>query len=96
MFLKLCLISGLCSYCIVLIKESLVPAFNKWTNKVVEKYDYPNNQVATPNNGISLSYNGTIGHVNFRFGEEQHTSVIVKAEVRFFVLDSLSFNTLLQ
>ena len=36
MFLKLCLISGSCSYCVVLIKESLLHAFNKWTNKAVE------------------------------------------------------------
>ena len=36
MFLKLCLISSSCSYCVILIIESLLHTFNKWTNKAAE------------------------------------------------------------
>ena len=45
---------------------------------------------------LFLSYNGAIDRLTFRFGEEQHSSVIFKSEACFFILDSLSFNTLLQ
>ena len=36
MFLKFCLISGSCSYCVALIKESLLHDFNNWANKAAE------------------------------------------------------------
>ena len=43
-----------------------------------------------------LLYNGNIERMTFLFGGEQHSSVIVKPTVRSFILDSFSFNTLLQ
>ena len=45
---------------------------------------------------LFLSYNDTIERVSSRFGGKQHSSDIVKSEMWFFSLYSLSFNTLLQ